>query len=33
MMNVVAWNLVFLLLNLVQLAQMLRSRWPHVGAG
>ena len=33
MMNVVAWNLVFLLLNLVQLAQMLRSRWPHIGSG
>ena len=33
MMNVVAWNLVFLLLNLVQLAQMLRARWPRVGSG
>lgn len=33
MMNVVAWNLVFLLLNLVQLAQMLRSRWVEIGSG
>ncbi|WP_210529532.1 hypothetical protein [Rubellimicrobium arenae] len=33
MMNVVAWNLVFLVLNLAQLAQMLRSRWPGLGFG
>ncbi len=33
MMNVVAWNLVFLLLNLVQLAQMLRARWSRMGCG
>lgn len=33
MMNVVAWNLVFLVLNLVQLTQMLRSRWPRVNSG
>ena len=33
MMTVVAWNLVFLVLNIVQLAQMLRSRWPRVGSG
>ena len=33
MMNVVAWNLVFLALNIVQLAQMLRSRWPRTGTG
>ena len=32
MMNVVAWNVVFLVLNLVQLAQMLRSRWPRVSS-
>ena len=31
MMNVVAWNLLFLVLNLVQLARMLRSRWPSLG--
>ena len=33
MMNVVAWNVVFLVLNLVQLAQMLRLRWPRVNSG
>ena len=33
LMNVVAWNVVFLVLNLVQLAQMLRSRWPRVSSG
>ncbi|TNC47738.1 hypothetical protein FHG66_16130 [Rubellimicrobium rubrum] len=31
MMNVVAWNVVFLVLNLVQLGQMLRLRWPRAG--
>lgn len=33
LMNVVAWNLFFLLLNLAQLAWLLRSRWPRVGSG
>ncbi len=33
MMTVVAWNLVFLALNIAQLAQMLRSRGPRVGSG
>ena len=33
MMNVVAWNLVFLVLNLIQLAQMLRPRWSRLGSG
>jgi hypothetical protein len=33
LMTVVAWNLVFLVLNIAQLAQMLRSRWPHLGSG
>ena len=33
MMNVVAWDCVFLLLNVVQLAQLLRARWTRVGAG
>lgn len=33
MMNVVAWNLVFLLLNLGQVARMLRSRRPRMGSG
>ena len=33
MMNVVAWNCVFLLLTLVHLAQMLRPRWPRMGSG
>ncbi len=33
LMTVVAWNLVFLVLNIVQLAQMLRSRWPQIGSG
>lgn len=33
LMNVVLWNLVFLALNLVQLAKLLRSRWPHLGMG
>lgn len=31
MMNVVAWNLIFLAFNLVQLTKMLRSRWPRGG--
>ena len=33
MMTVVAWNLLFLALNIVQLAQMLRSRWPRISSG
>jgi hypothetical protein len=33
LMTVVAWNLVFLVLNIAQLAQMLRSRWPQIGSG
>ncbi len=33
MMNVVAWNLLFLLLNLVQVVQMLRTRWPRMATG
>ncbi|EYD76189.1 hypothetical protein Rumeso_02264 [Rubellimicrobium mesophilum DSM 19309] len=33
MMNVVAWNCVFLVLNLVQLAHMLRSRWLRMASG
>jgi hypothetical protein len=33
MMTVVAWNLVFLTLNIVQLAKMLRSRSPRAGSG
>ncbi len=33
LMTVVTWNLVFLVLNIVQLAQMLRSRWPQIGSG
>ncbi len=32
LMNVVAWNVVFLTLNIVQLAKMLRSRRPHMGS-
>ena len=31
MLSVVAWNVVFLILNLVQVAQMLRARWPRLG--
>ena len=31
--TLVAWNLLFLGLNLVQLAKMLRPRWPRVAAG
>jgi hypothetical protein len=33
LMTVVAWNVVFLALNIVQLALMLRSRWPRLGSG
>ncbi|TNC60303.1 hypothetical protein [Rubellimicrobium roseum] len=33
MMTVVAWNLVFLVLNIAQLVQMLRSQWLRVGSG
>ena len=33
MLTVVAWNLVFLALNIVQLAKMLRSRGPRLGSG
>lgn len=33
LMNVVAWNLVFLALNLAQLARMLRSRRPRARLG
>ncbi len=33
LMHVVVWNLVFLALNVVQLAKLLRSRWPRLGAG
>jgi hypothetical protein len=33
MLTVVAWNIVFLGLNLVQLALLLRARWPRVGPG
>lgn len=33
LMNVVAWNLVFLALNFVQLVRMLRSRRPRARLG
>lgn len=33
LMNVDVWNLVFLVLNAVQLARMLRSRWSRIGSG
>ena len=33
LMTVVAWNLVFLVLNIIQLAQMLGSRWSQIGSG
>ena len=33
MMTVVAWNLVFLALNIVQLAKMLRTWRPRTGSG
>ncbi len=33
LMTVVAWNIVFLILNIVQLALMLRSRWLRLGSG
>ena len=33
LMSVVGWNLVFLLLNVVQLGLLLRARWPRLGPG
>jgi hypothetical protein len=33
MMNVVVWNLVFLVLNLIQIVQMLRPRWSRLVSG
>ncbi len=33
LVSVAVWTSIFLLLNLVQVAQLLRSRWPRGGKG